>query len=138
MAQNVLGWDNISPDVQILGIDLSPVGESKFSRIHRVIHTVCPDLEWPAFLQPWTEMSRKYLGTDKCIFRGGGVVQESIYDFTSWLLAWRCHRQRRHDVVLWTTKTKLNSDYLLKIKAWETNNQSLHSGMDKGIPSSGP
>ena len=64
-------------------------------------------------------------------------MQDSIYDVTA-LLAWRCHRQRRHDVVFWTTKTTLNSDYLLKIKAWEKNNQSQHSGMDKGIPSSCP
>ena len=88
------------------------------------------------FLPPWTEMSQKYLGTDKFIFRG--VVQDSIYDVTAPLLAWRCHRQRRHDVVLWTTKTTLKSDYLLKIKAWEKNNQSLHSGRNKGIPSSCP
>ena len=84
------------------------------------------------FLPPWTELSRKYLGTDKCIFRG--VVQDSIYDVTAWLLAWRCHRQRCHDVVLRTTKTTSKSDYLLKIKAWEKNNQSLHSGRDKGFP----
>ena len=87
-------------------------------------------------LPQWTELSRKYIGTDKCIFRG--VVQDSIYDVTAWLFAWRCHRQRRHDVVLWTTKTTSKSDYLLKIKAWEKNNQSLHSGRDKGIPSSCP
>ena len=36
-----------------------------------------------------------------------------------------------HDVVLWTTKTTLTSDYLLKIKTWEKNNQSLQSGRDK-------
>ena len=87
-------------------------------------------------LPPWTVMSRKYLGTDKCIFRG--VVQDSIYDVMAPLLAWRCHRQRRHDVVLWTPKTTLKSDYLLKLKAWEKNNQSLQSGRDKGIPSSCP
>ena len=85
------------------------------------------------FLPLWTELSRKYLGTDKCIFRG--VVQDSIYDVTPWLLAWRCHRQWRHYVVLRTTKTTSKSDYLLKMKAWEKNNQSLHSGRDKGIPS---
>ena len=66
-----------------------------------------------------------------------GVVQDSIYDVTAWL-SWRCHRQRRHDVVLLTTKTTSKSDYLLKIKTWEKNNQSLHSGRDKGIPSSCP
>ena len=32
----------------------------------------------------WTEMSRKYLGKDKSVFRG--LVQESIYDFTVSLL----------------------------------------------------
>ena len=88
------------------------------------------------FLPPWTEMSRKYLGTDKCIFRG--VVQDSIYDVTAPLLAWRCHRQRRHDVLLWTTKKTLKSDHLMKLKAWEKNNQSLHSVRDKGIASSCP
>ena len=62
-------------------------------------------------------------------------MQDSIYDVTAWPLAWRCHRQRRHNVVLWTTKTTPKSDYLLKIKAWEKNNQSLHSGRDKGITS---
>ena len=88
-------------------------------------------------LPPWTELSRKYLGTDKCIFRRGGGVQDSIYAVMSLLLAWRCHWQRRYDVVLWTTS---KSDYLLKIKAWEKINQSLtvHSGKDKGIPSSCP
>ena len=90
-------------------------------------------------LPPWTDMSRKYLGKDKCIFRGGGgVVQDIIYDVMAPLLAWRCHRQRRHDVVLWTPKTTLKSDYLLKLKAWEKNNQLLQSGRDKGIPSSCP
>ena len=33
---------------------------------------------------------------------------------------------------------RVKSTYLLKIKAWEKNNQSLHSGKDKGIPSSCP
>ena len=33
------------------------------------------------FLQLWIEMSRKYLGKDKCIFRG--VVQDSICDVTA-------------------------------------------------------
>ena len=47
-------------------------------------------------LPPWTETSRKFLGTDKCIFRW--VVQDSIYDVTAPLLARRCHRRRRHDV----------------------------------------
>ena len=27
LGWDTIGWDNISPDVQILGIDLSPVGE---------------------------------------------------------------------------------------------------------------
>ena len=81
-------------------------------------------------------MSGKYLGTDKCIFRG--VVQDSIHDVMAPLLAWRCHRQRRHDVVLWTTKKTLKSDYLLKLKAKQKNNQSLHSWRDMGIPSECP
>ena len=67
--------------------------------------------------------------------QGGGARQ---HDVTALLLAWRCHRQQRHDVVLWTTKTTSKSDYVLKIKAWEKNNQSLHFGRDKGIPSSCP
>ena len=37
--------------------------------------------------------------------RGG--MQDSVYAVTVLLLAWRCHRQRRHGVVLWTTKTTL-------------------------------
>ena len=28
LGWDTIGWDNISPDVQILGIDLSPVGEN--------------------------------------------------------------------------------------------------------------
>ena len=34
LVWDTIGWDNISPDVQILGIDLSPVGEKNmiFSR----------------------------------------------------------------------------------------------------------
>ena len=36
------------------------------------------------------------------------------------------------------TKTTLKSTYLLNIKAWEKNNQSLHCGRDKGNPSSCP
>ena len=88
------------------------------------------------FLPPWTELTRKYLGTDKSVFRG--VVQDIIYDVTAYQLAWRCHTQWRHEVVLWTTKTTSKSDYLLKIKAWEKYNQSLHSGRDKGIPSECP
>ena len=62
---------------------------------------------------------------EKCIFRGGGV-QASIYDDTALLFSWRYHRQRRYDVLLWTTKITYN--YLLKKEAWEKNNQSLHSG----------
>ena len=30
LGWDTIGWDNISPDVQILGIDLSPVGECRF------------------------------------------------------------------------------------------------------------
>ena len=33
------------------------------------------------FLPPWTELSWKYLGKDKSVFRG--VVQDSIYDVTA-------------------------------------------------------
>ena len=32
-------------------------------------------------LPPWTELSRKYMGKDKSVFRG--VVQDSIYDVTA-------------------------------------------------------
>ena len=87
-------------------------------------------------LELWTEMSRKYMATDKCIFRG--MVQDSTYGVTSWLLAWCCHRQLDHEVVLWTTKTTIKLNYLLKIKAWEKNNKSLNSVKEKGIPSSCP
>ena len=49
----------------------------------------------------------------------GGGLKESIYGVAAWLLGWRCHTQQRHDVVLWTTKATLKSNYLLKIKVSE-------------------
>ena len=85
------------------------------------------------YLPHWTELSRKYLGKDKSVFRKGGGGWCKTAPMT-----WRCHTQRCNDVVFWTVKTTLKSDYLLKIKAWEKNNQKLHSGRDKGIQSSCP
>ena len=39
LGWDTIGWDNISPDVHILGIDLSPVGElSLCTKYHYVRH----------------------------------------------------------------------------------------------------
>ena len=55
----------------------------------------------------------------------GGCCKTASMTSRRRLLARRCHRQRPHDLVLWTTKTTLKSDYLLKIKAWEKSNRSI-------------
>ena len=63
------------------------------------------------------------------------ISHQVYYDNMTLQIGWCYHRKWCHDVVLCTTKMTSKLDYLLKIKAWEKNNQSLHSGRDKGIPS---
>ena len=50
--------------------------------------------------------------------RKGQISLQGVVQTTS-MTSRRCHRQRRHALVLLTTKTTLKSTYLLKIKALE-------------------
>ena len=45
-----------------------------------------------------------------------------------------CHRQWRHDVVFWTTKTALKSNYIFLKKAWEKNNHFTPEGTRESHP----
>ena len=50
LGWDTIGWENISPDVQILGIDLSPVGESSDLPGESCSEDGTPGTEvWPPF-----------------------------------------------------------------------------------------
>ena len=103
-------WRNICPFQGIFGTVISPTVDRTVSKI---------------------------AGKGQISLQGGGGARQHLWRHSVAIgvtlpyatASWRCAL---------TTKTTLNSDYLFKIKAWEKNYQSLHSGRDKRIPSSCP
>ena len=107
-----------------VGEKYSPTGDRSISKLCMSGEMFSPTVDRTVPIIP---------GKGQICLQGGGV-QDIIYDVISELLAWRCHTHRLHDVLLWTTKTILKSDYALKRRCRKITNQYIPEGTRESHP----